>query len=188
MILPREDIAWIRADDERLETFDPHRLASSIARAAETAGQLDWDLAESIAVAIQIYLVQAGHAPATPAAEIARLVESVLRMLGHEAIARAYSQRQHHAEIRLDHIAERAGYELEFFHELDRLLGAAAAQQTAVLQFRGLRQCVKSLRRARRWGRSCGALAEQILDHIRSRVSRWHHGPPPLALRVAVTD
>jgi hypothetical protein len=49
----------------------------------------------------------------------------------------------------------------------------------------GLRACVMQLRGARRWGAGCRQLAEEIITHVRSRVSGLRpEGAEPLRLAV----
>jgi hypothetical protein len=163
MIQPREDIVWVRADDGRLTPFDADRLTQSIQLACKCAGHHDLLVAESVAAAVHAYVKECP----TDVQEIACIVLDVLTMLACDDIARAYSSRGERAEIRLDQID---GFELEFFRELDAALRAATgAEEMAMVQLRGLRACVMRLRGARRWGDSCRAMAEDILDFIRSR-------------------
>lgn len=167
MIQAREDIAWVRADDGRLTPFDTDRLTQSIQLACEFAGHHDLLLAESVAAAVCMYACECERGRAMEAGEIARIVCDVLTMLTCDDIARAYVSRREWTEIRLDQIA---GFELEFYRQLDTALRAASgAEEMAMVQLRGLRACVMRLRGARRWGDGCRAMAEDILDFIRSR-------------------
>jgi branched-subunit amino acid aminotransferase/4-amino-4-deoxychorismate lyase len=58
MILSRDDITWVRAEDGQLTPFDERRLAESIQRAAELVGHHDWLVAESVAAAIRHYVAE----------------------------------------------------------------------------------------------------------------------------------
>lgn len=168
MIQPREEIAWVRADDGRLTPFDTDRLTRSIHLACEFAGHGEQVLSESVASAVHSYACECG--PVIEAAEIGRIVYDVLAMLACADIARAYASRHEWAEIRLDQIA---GFELEFFRQLDAALRAASGtEQMASVLLRGLRACVMRLRGARRWGEGCRALAEDIVDFIRNRAAQ----------------
>jgi hypothetical protein len=169
MIQLREDIAWVRADDGRLTPFDADRLADSIALACEFTGHTDRLLAESVAAAVQHFTRDCETDHTIDADEIANLVVAVLTALC-EDIAKAYARRREWREIRLDQIA---GFELEFYRQLDTALRAAsAAEETSMMHLRGLRACVMRLRGAQRWGESCRALADEIVEFVRTRVAR----------------
>ena len=166
MIEVREDIAWVRAADGRQTPFDPCRLAHSIQRACEFTGQTDALMSESIAAAVAFSA--AGKTIA--ATELARTVLVVLTTLACDDVARAYAHRHEHAEIRLDQMA---GFELDFYRQLDAALRTASASEAmAAVQLRGLRACVMRLRGAQRWSDSCRTLAEEILNFVRARASQ----------------
>jgi hypothetical protein len=168
MIQPRMDIAWVRDTDGRLTPFDAERLARSVALACEFTGRADPLLAESVAAAVHQYACECEPDRVIAAGEIERIVLGVLTALACDDIARAYGSRREWAEIRLDQIA---GFELEFYRQLDQTLRAAsAAEQMALVHLRGLRACVMRLRGARRWGEGCRALADEIVEFIRARV------------------
>jgi hypothetical protein len=170
MIQLREDLAWVSADDGRLTPFDADRLIKSIEQACEFAGHADRLLAESVAAAVEHYALECESDHTIAAAEISRIVLAVLRALACEDIAHAYARRREWTEIRLDQIS---GFELEFYRQLDEALRAASgAEETARMQLRGLRACVMRLRHARRWGTSCRALADEIVEFVRARVAR----------------
>jgi hypothetical protein len=170
MIQLREDIAWVRAEDGRLTPFDFDRLAKSIEQACEFAGHTDRLLAESVAAAVLHYARECESDRTIAAAEISRIVLAVLSALTCENIARAYARRREWTEIRLDEIP---GFELEFYRQLDETLRTASGtEETSMMQLRGLRACVMRLRGAQRWGGSCRALADEIVEFVRTRVSR----------------
>jgi hypothetical protein len=189
MILPREDIAWVKTDDGCIVPFDDRRLIASIHRAAAQAGHDDPLLAESITAALHLFVCEASGKRTLAACEVAELVTSVLTMLGFPEMARLYKLPERHAQIRLDQLAARAdaGLELDFFRQLDAALGAAADGRMALMEVGGLRSCVMRLRGAQRWCAGCRALAEEIVDHVRARVV--HVRPPQAAeLRLAVME
>ena len=189
MILPREDIAWVKSNDGCIVPFDGERLIASIQRAATQTGQSDPLLAESVAAAVQLFVCEASDNRTLDAREMAGLVVSVLTILGFAEIAQAYRLHGHDTRIRLDEMAARAGtsLELDFFRQLDAALGAAADGHTSRLEVGGLRACVMRLRGAQRWCASCRTLAEEIVNHVRARVARMR--PPHAAeLRLAVVE
>lgn len=167
MIQSRVDIAWVRCEDGRLTPFDVDRLTESIQLACAFTGHKDRLLAESIAASVHLYVTECERDRRIESNEIARIVFDVLKMLALDDIALAYENRFEWAEIRLDQIA---GFELEFYRQLDDALRTASGTEAMeIVQLRGLRACVMRLRGARRWGNGCRALAEEILDFIRNR-------------------
>jgi hypothetical protein len=189
MILERQDLTWVESADGRRTPFDEARLIASIQTAANRIGHDSELLAESVAAAIHSYARDCTSDRTIEAGEIQDVVASVLHMLGYDEIERAYMRRRQLSEIRLDELVTQsgAGFELNFYHQLDHALLSAADEKLALLHVRGLRSCVMRLRGANRWGASCSALAEDIVEHVRYRVVRLR---PPLAaaLRLAVLD
>lgn len=189
MIQLHDDIAWVKFADGRLVPFDEHRLALSIQKVAESIGDSDWWLAESIAAAVHVYAVKSRSDGVIPSGEIAEIVATVLSTLGYERISEAYSGCTDRVAIHLNELAGRrsAAFELEFFQRLDRALGAAANRRLLVIEVDGLRACVMQLRGARRWTAGCRRFAEDLVDYVRERVARAR--PPQAAgLRLAVVE
>jgi hypothetical protein len=174
MILPREDLAWFRAAPGRAEPFDAERLAASIRRAAARAGQYDWWFAESVAAAIHTFACECKRQRIIDAAEVRAIVETLLRTLGFHEIAGEYTHHRRQTEIWLDDVAAQAGdgFELEFFRQLDTALDVAGHREMETLQVRGLRACVLRLRGDRRWSAGCRRLADEIVVHVRERITR----------------
>lgn len=183
MIQLREDIAWVRGDDDRLTPFDEARLTASIQQAFAAAGIAEHLLAESVASAIHLFTRDHCRQQTIAAREVAELIAAVLTMLDLPEIARAYEQRRQWTEIHLDRLSEQADFELGFYRRLAAELTAAFGEELALVQLRGLRACVMRLRGARRWGESCRVLAEEIVDFIRERVRQAGH-PGRLSIEV----
>ncbi len=83
--------------------------------------------------------------------------------------------------------SKNAGFELEFFQELDHALSAAANRRLVAMRIDGLRACVMKLRGARRWTAECRRLAEDIVEHVRGRVVRMR-SPRAASLKLAVVE
>ena len=64
------------------------------------------------------------------------------------------------------------GGELIFFPRLRNELRAQLLQSPRLLCFRGIRNCVKQLTGARRWSHRCQSLHDQIVEFLRSCMSR----------------
>lgn len=63
------------------------------------------------------------------------------------------------------------GWELLFFPRLRQEVRRGAQQKPEVLRFSGLRDCVKHLLGAQRWGDRCRILEEQIVSYLRECLS-----------------
>jgi hypothetical protein len=183
------DVLWVRAGDGRLAPFDEQRLALSIQKVAENAGQSDWWLAESIAAAIHAFAVKSRSDQIIPSKEIADIVTTVLATLGYDWISEAYAGDANRVAIHLNELAWRtnAGFELEFFQELDHALSAATNRRLVAMRIDGLRACVMQLRGTRRWTAGCRRLAEDIVEHVRGRVARMR-SPRAASLKLAVVE
>ena len=83
------------------------------------------------------------------------------------APATATSERVRHTD--LCRLACEAGksFELGFFARLRHEVATGLEDSPRVLRFTGLRGCVKQLAGARRWGRRCQCLNDQIADYLR---------------------
>lgn len=189
MIWLSEHSAWVIADDGGLTAFDPERLANSIERAAHAAGDPEPWLAESLAAAVHVYAGECNGARPMTTADLANVVEGVLRVLGYDAIAWAYAQGRGRAAIRLEELVGNsgAGFELDFFRRLDAALTAAADNRLAQLQVSGLRACVMQLRGRQRWSTGCTRLAEEIVEYVRARMGQMSR-PRHLSMSVAMVD
>jgi hypothetical protein len=71
-----------------------------------------------------------------------------------------------------------ATWELLFFPRLREELRLRLKQGPGMLRFHGLRQCVKRLAGARRWGGRCQHLEEQIVAYLRGCLSAEAGGGP----------
>jgi hypothetical protein len=189
MIQLHSDVLWVRAEDGRLEPFDEHRLALSIQKAAENVGHSDWWLAESIAAAVHAFAIKSRREQMIQSKEIAELVATVLATLGYDWISEAYAGTRNRVAIHLNELVWRAtaGFELEFFQQLDHALSAATNRRLVAMRIDGLRACVMQLRGARRWTAECRRLAEDIVEHVRGRVARMR-SPRAASLKLAVVE
>ena len=189
MIRMHTDILWVRADDGRLVPFDEHRLATSIQKAAESVGQSDWWLAESIAAAVHAFAIKSRNDHTIPSKEVLEIVSTVLTTLGYDWISEVYAGTTNRVAIHLNELAWRtsAGFELEFYQQLDHALGAASNGRLVAIRVDGLRACVMQLRGARRWTADCRRLAEDIVEHVRGRVASMR-SPRAASLKLAVME
>ena len=98
--------------------------------------------------------------------EFAGALEKVLRGFGFQVNA----VEEDPATRDLRELACVAGGELHFFAQLRTALRQQLGQSPHLIQFSGLRGCVKHLAGARRWSPRCEALRDQIVDYLRSCV------------------
>lgn len=64
--------------------------------------------------------------------------------------------------------------ELAFFPQLRLELRRKIANSPDVLQFQGLRQCVKQMLGAKRWSQRCQALSDRIVEYLRDCLIHDH--------------
>jgi len=174
MIPLEQDMVWVRDADGRLTPFAARRLAEAIYDAARQASSpADW-IAAPVAEAVAAYLTAREGDRVVAAGELRRIVLAVLGMLGCDEIARVYQRGHQRVEIRLDELAVRsgAGFELDFFQQLDTALTAVRDDAMRQVRVQGLRDCVLQLRGTQRWGTGCRTMAEEIVGHVRARVAR----------------
>ncbi|HTS18213.1 MAG TPA: ATP cone domain-containing protein [Verrucomicrobiae bacterium] len=189
MIQLQEGVLWVEAADGRRTPFDEQQLALSIQKAAASVGQCDWWLAESIAAAVHAFGKQSRREPVITSREISEIVAAVLATLGYDWISEAYDGGVNRVAIHLNELVWRtdAAFELEFFRQLDRALGAATDHDLIAMRIDGLRACVMQLRGARRWTAECRRLAEEIVEHVRGRVAGMRT-PEAASLKLAVME
>ena len=80
-------------------------------------------------------------------------------------------------EADLQQLATDSGeaFELTFFPRLRDEMRMRLQQSPQMLRFRGLRNCVMQLTRARRWSARCENLQEQIIEYLRNCLSVEPH-------------
>jgi hypothetical protein len=97
-----------------------------------------------------------------------------LQVIGYPEVARGFKLPEPPLRISLAAIAESAGagYELAFFHELDRTLRRVLSSRSARIELCDLAACVKRLRRTRTWRKDCAQLRNEIVAHVRGQATR----------------
>jgi ribonucleoside-triphosphate reductase len=91
----------IRKRDGREEPFDKRKIADAIFKAAQTVGGQDYDLAQSLASAVTIYLTKRLRDKPPTVDQVHDAVERVLIMMSHAKTALAYARyRDRRARIR----------------------------------------------------------------------------------------
>lgn len=174
MIALADNLPLVRLSDKRAVRFERAWLERAVTEAAEGAGYDRWWLAPHVAESVTSYLEREFEDNVIATQCLRTLVSSVLQVIGYPDVARAFRLPEPPLRISLAALAENAGsgYELAFFHELDRTLRRIFSSRAARVELCDLAECVKRLRRARSWRRDCARLRSEIVAHVRGQAGR----------------
>jgi hypothetical protein len=141
----------------------------------EAAHLVDEDVVKHAAEAVLHYFkTELGRTTVTTA-EFSQALEQVLRGLGFQVQSQASVNGPPPRVVDYDlrHLAFESGkgFELIFFSKLRDELRLKLGESPHVVQFRGLRGCVKQLVGAKRWGHRCQRLNDQIVEYLRTCLS-----------------
>ncbi len=142
----------------------------SVDLAGETGKWFDESFVQDAAKAVFHYFKHEKGRETISVGEFAEALEKVLGGFAEAAeLPRESSPGPEIGEADLARLAHDSGegWELFFYRRLREELRARARNRPEVLRFRNLRQCVKQLLGARRWGGRCRTLEEQILSYLR---------------------
>jgi hypothetical protein len=129
---------------------------------------LDGDFVNEVAAAVFHYFKHDLQLPTITMGELCEAMERVLRSFAPPTQPPPAVVSELVSEADLSRLAdESAGSELLFFARLRAEVHARLCEAPAQLRFCGLRRCVKQLTGARRWGRRCGSLRDQIVAFLR---------------------
>jgi hypothetical protein len=110
--------------------------------------------------------------------EFSEALERALKCFGFEVSTSALENGRTVTGADLREIASAAeDVELAFFAGLRREFNRLAAESGEMVQFWGLRGCVKQILGAKRWGRRCERFSDQIVDFLRECLSIQGGGP-----------
>jgi hypothetical protein len=145
----------------------------------ENASLFDTEFIKHAAAAVFHYYRDELNRESVTVAEFSLALEKVLRGF---SLAAAEAQADHPTPriarsdlCRLVTESDEAG-ELFFFPRLRDELRAQLQQSPQMLCFQGLRECVKQLARSRRWTTRCQGLHDQIVEFLRTCMSRENSG------------
>jgi hypothetical protein len=142
------------------------------------SGLLDEDLVREAAAAVVHYFRHEVGRETVSAMEFSTVLANVLRELGipiqastPSGSAAAEASVWH---IDLTQLAAQAGegFELAFFQLLREALASPLRSTPTLLRCKGLRDCVKHLLGARRWGGRCERLSDLIVATVRQCLSQ----------------
>jgi len=145
----------------------------------DSAEWLDAEMVEHAAGAVLHYFKSEKGQNTVSVAEFSEALERVLRGLGLDVKASDHPEAPvtktlpmpppRIVEADLEKLTGESslGCELVFFPRLRDALRRELDGTPLLLRFRGLRECVKQLVGAKRWGPQCQALNDQIVDYLR---------------------
>jgi hypothetical protein len=141
----------------------------------EAVHLVDEDVVKNAAEAVLHYFkTELGRTTVTTA-EFSQALEQVLRGLGFQVQSQACVNGPPPRVVDYDlrHLAFESGkgFELIFFSKLRDELRLKLGESPHIVQFRGLRGCVKQLVGAKRWGNRCRRLNDQIVEYLRTCLS-----------------
>jgi hypothetical protein len=145
----------------------------SVKPSSETAALIDPEMVQESVAAVFHYFKQELGCPSVSVDEFAAALEKVFRGFGlpgpqSETLDPASAA----FETDLRRLAQESGVgsELLFFPRLRAEMQKQLRQVAPVVRFHGLRDCVKQLAGARRWGSRCQNLRDQIVAYLRACV------------------
>lgn len=173
MIALADGLPLVRFDSGEVSAFRRDWLLRSLARAAERAGYPKWWLAEHVAESVTVYLAEQWEENVVALPRLATAVRSILQVIGYAEIATHFVPGPPLAQVSLVDLAEEAGpgYELAFFHLLDRRLEERLGAGVNFIELLGLERAVKRLRAKKLWSRECSVLRDEVVAFARGRTA-----------------
>jgi len=174
MIALRDNFPLVRFDDGSVMNYDRTWLASSVVRAAESAGYKKWWLANHVTESVSSFLQQDFDENIVTIDRLEKAVQSVLQVIGYSDVARCFQTLPPPVRISLADLARRAGsgYELAFFGLLRASLRGIPDSESLQVELTDLHPCVKLLRGAKSWRADCDQLTGEIVLFIRTELDR----------------
>ena len=168
MIDLREDVIFVRRSSG-CTALTLEDLAKRITR-HPTIGAIELWVARQIAHAVLHYFRTDQNLEVVEEEEMNRVLQLVLERCT-EVIDRDEPAPWFSADLRKLAIESGYGCELLFFRKLESTLGALRDHRARVIQFTGLRSCVKLLAGTKIWSKSCRRLEHDIVTFLRRRAS-----------------
>ncbi len=174
MIALRDYLPLLRQAENNHSTIRHDWLCLCLRRAAEKSGYDRWWLTEHVASSVMCYLETTYHKNVIAKRQLRDIVLSVLQAIGYGEVALHFQTLDLPFELSLSDLAQEAGpgYELAFFRLLKERVQPALSDQASNLDFSGLQSCVRHLRSAKTWSRSCSELRTEIVNFLRAQMRR----------------
>ena len=141
----------------------------------EAVNKLDHEVVQHAAHAVLHYFRIELERQVVTIGEFAETLAKVLRDLGLqvETDTAETAPARRVVDADLNHLVGETGreFELVFFDTLRQHLRAHLESSPHVVQFRGLRGCVKTMIGAPRWNQRCQKFSDQIVDYLRACLS-----------------
>lgn len=138
----------------------------------DAASVLDPELIRNAAAAVLHYFKEEQGKEYVSVGEFSMALERVLRAFGLEvksgAMVPTEPGRVVVSDLRQLACDSGKGFELVFFSRLRHEFETRMDESPRVLQFTGLRSCVKQLVGAQRWTNRCQVLSDQIVEYLRT--------------------
>ena len=172
MIALRNNLPLVCFPDGQMFPFERNWLASSLARAAESAGYKKWWLAPHVLESVTTYFEQDFSENTVTIQGLEKAVQSVLQVIGYADVAGCFRATLPPARISLEELARDAGhgYELAFFDLLRARMREAIEAKAERLEICDAHTGVKMLRSAKIWRRDCTGLLDEIVTFVRSEI------------------
>ena len=138
---------------------------------------LEWageELIQHVAAAVLHYFKEQQGKESVSVAEFTEVLEKVLKDFGYSLSGGQVCQEQRYVEdADLNELIGESheGTELALFTRLQKEMKKMLKSAPDELRFVGLRDCVKRVLRARRWGKRCQSLNDQVIFFLRRCLS-----------------
>lgn len=168
MIQLHPDYLWVQDTSGVATPVAAETLAFDVV--TEAGVNIDPELLRQAAAAVWFYFKSELERSTVTLQEFAAELERVLRAFGFRAAVSAAEEpclRLARYDLRALALDAPAEMELLFFPKLRSTVRRTLRDSPQVLQFVGLRGCVKLLLGARRWSRRCQAFSDEIVDFLR---------------------
>lgn len=179
MILLACDVLMFELPSGESVPFSAEMISVELAEGA--GAPFEQDFVEHAAASVFHYFKNDLGRKTVSVAEFASAFESVLSGLGLKLDAGRVTTTEPRKPARdLSALAAAAGFgcELAFFPRLRDAVREQIQNSPRLIRFHGLRRCVKRLIGAQRWSPRCESLRDQIVDFLRSTLSREAVGGP----------
>lgn len=166
MIMPQSDCLVFETSNGEAIPCPVESVATEII--GEAASGFDPEFLHHVSAAVRHYFQHELNRGTVSVAEFTDVLAKVLRGLGLDVVKPEFDPSPPAARNLRDLADDSVrGFELAFFERLRGLVRREMRHTPAQLRFTGLRDCVKSMLGARRWGRRCQVLNDDIVFFLR---------------------
>ncbi|MDF1811041.1 MAG: hypothetical protein P1V20_02475 [Verrucomicrobiales bacterium] len=172
MIALPHHLPFVKVGTNSITPCQDHWLDQVIIDASAESNVPEW-FATDISKGIQQYLQHSYEGTVIETEELFTKISSTLNEIGLPEVASKIDRSPPPLRISLTDLARRAGeaYELAFFQLLEDRCQEAIHSGATCVEFHGLFNCVRTLRRSRKWSMTADKLRSEIetrIDEFRS--------------------